>query len=224
MKPRYFSIASSPRVHKERVQLLVAIVEYKTRLYESRKGTCSFWLGTLKPEENVFLPVWIKKGSFKVDYTKPLICVGPGTGVAPFRSILNEKIAQQLGKDQNYLFFGCRSRSKDFFFETEWSQMASLGFLQVYTAFSRDQVEKIYVQDLMLKNAVSFFELVNEQGGCVFIAGNSKRMPQDVMAILEKIFAQGLTKIKPGEDAERLAKDYVQDLEAKRQIQLETWS
>lgn len=81
IKPRSFSIASSPYVHKDKIQLLVAVVEYKTRLYETRKGTCSYWLSTLSPDQDLKIPVWIRKGSFKIDWSKPLICIGPGTGI-----------------------------------------------------------------------------------------------------------------------------------------------
>jgi len=66
IKPRSFSIASSPHVHKGNIQILVAIVEYKTRLRDTRKGTCSYWLSTLKENENIKIPIWIKKGSFKL--------------------------------------------------------------------------------------------------------------------------------------------------------------
>ncbi len=229
MKPRYFSIASSPHVHKTRVQLLVAVVEYKTRLFETRKGTCSYWLSTLGL--NSIVPVWIKKGSFSVDYSLPIICVGPGTGVAPFRSILNEKIFkhQDTTLGQNHLFFGCRSKLKDFYFESEWSQIEATrpGSLSVHPAFSRDQPEKIYVQDLMLKQAAVIFDLLHNKNGSLFIAGNAKRMPQDVMAILETIIKENLANLDSGTDDEKLgnaAKDFIKLLSSTKRIQMETWS
>jgi sulfite reductase alpha subunit-like flavoprotein len=88
IKPRSFSIASSPFVHKDRIQLLVAVVEYKTRLYETRKGTCSYWLSTVNPNQDIKIPVWIRKGSFKIDWLNPLICIGPGTGIILFKTNL----------------------------------------------------------------------------------------------------------------------------------------
>jgi sulfite reductase alpha subunit-like flavoprotein len=231
MKPRYFSIASSPYVHKTRIQLLVAVVEYKTRLYETRKGSCSYWLSTL--DTNVSLPLWIKKGSFSVDYSAPIICVGPGTGVAPFRSILNEKLFKHSDSSfgQNHLFFGCRSKSKDFYFESEWAEIEAKkpGCLAVHPAFSRDQPEKIYVQDLMLKQSALIFDLIYNKKGYIFIAGNAKRMPQDVMAILEAIVKENLAKLDSmqtadNEKLESSAKEFIKLLESAKRIQMETWS
>lgn len=232
IKPRSFSIASSPFVHKDKIQLLVAVVEYKTRLYEPRRGTCSYWLSSLDPMSNIHIPVWIKKGTFKLDFKKPLICVGPGTGVAPFRSIINERIFKYQLKGNN-LYFGCRSRTKDFYFEKEWESISKdyEGYLSVYPAFSRDQEEKVYVQDLMLKESELVFDLIHNQKCLILIAGNSKRMPEDVIAILEKIIANNVSKLgyegnenDQNFNAEELAKNYIKNLATQNRLQLETWS
>ncbi len=210
--------ASSPFVHKNRIQLLVAVVEYKTRLKETRKGTCSYWLSTLKPEDNLTIPIWIKKGSFNIEWSKPLICIGPGTGIAPFRSIINERIFKFNFKE-NHLYFGCRSKNKDFYFENEWKNIRDEypEHFCLHTAFSRDQPEKIYVQDLMLENSNSVFNLLENLDAYILIAGNSKRMPQDVIAYLEKIVNENVSN-------EYLAKEYVKNLQTKKRIQMETWS
>lgn len=175
--------------------------------------------------QEIKIPLWIKKGSFKVDYKKPLICIGPGTGVAPFRSIINERI-YRYNSNQNYLFFGCRSKSNDYYFEQEWSdtQTENPNYLSLYPAFSRDQSEKIYVQDLLLKNSNQVFELINDKSALILIAGNSKRMPEDVIAILEKIIAENLSLNNENEKPEDLAKNYVEKLKISQRIQLETWS
>ncbi|CAF0704318.1 unnamed protein product [Brachionus calyciflorus] len=230
IKPRSFSIASSPHVHKDKIQLLVAVVEYKTRLYETRKGTCSYWLSQLDAiNKEIKIPIWIKKGSFKLEYNKPVICIGPGTGVAPFRSIINERIFKyNLG--DNYLYFGCRSRTKDYYFEHEWNEIKekNSNWLSIYPAFSRDQEEKIYVQDLMLKNSEKIFDLVHNLGCNILIAGNSKRMPEDVLAILEKIIVMNANKLgfekSDAEKIEEFAKKYVNNLSLQNRLQLETWS
>ena len=204
------------------------MVEYKTRLYESRKGTCSYWLSTLKPDAHFKVPIWIKKGSFKIDYKKPLLCVGPGTGVAPFRSILYERIYKHNIAD-NHLYFGCRNRLKDYYFEKEWADTQAMhpACLHVNPAFSRDQIEKIYVQDLLLNHSSQVFELLYNKDALVLIAGNSKRMPEDVLAILEKIIATHLiNNIENGEEEtpENMAKCYINKLKSSLRIQLETWS
>lgn len=216
IKPRYFSIASSPNVHKDRIQLLVAVVEYKTRLFETRKGTCSYWLSQLDPQVETKLPVWIKKGSFQVDYTKPLICIGPGTGVAPFRSILYERINHRQFVSDNFLYFGCRSESKDFYFRDEWGKLSESGSLNLLTAFSRDQADKVYVQDLLIKNSTQMYEMIVNRQATILIAGSSNRMPQDVLANLEKLLSEHLGVEE--------AKEAIKSMELKRRIQLETWS
>jgi sulfite reductase alpha subunit-like flavoprotein len=230
IKPRSFSIASGPRAQDEsRVQLLVAVVEYKTRLRESRKGTCSYWLSTLEPtSQSTRIPVWIKKGSFLIANDQvPLICVGPGTGVAPFRSIISERFhvaataASHPGSVR--LYFGCRSARMDYYFEHEWNELTRLHAdkFTLRVAFSRDQAHKIYVQDLLLEDSKAVFDLLDKQRATVLIAGNSKRMPQDVLAILERIVKEGLTSEC---DADAVAKVYMKRLESEKRIQLETWS
>ena len=178
----------------------------------------------MKPDKNIRkIPIWIKKGSFKLDYKRPLICIGPGTGVAPFRSIINERI-YKYGCGENHLYFGCRSASKDYYFEKEWSntQENFPNYLGLHPAFSRDQNEKIYVQDLLLKNSNQVYDLINNKDVLILIAGNSKRMPEDVIAILEKIIAENLRS--NNENADDLAKSYIDKLKTDQRIQLETWS
>lgn len=193
--PRAFSIASSPYVHRNKIQILVAVVEYKTRLHETRKGTCSYWLSTLKPSYDCRVPIWIKKGSFSLNWSKPVICIGPGTGVAPFRSIINERIVKH-GLKENHLYFGCRSQKTDYYFKDEWEEYVKRGdqLLEVNVAFSRDSSEKVYVQDLLLENSQRVFELLDKLEANILIAGSSNRMPDDVMAILQKIIQSNLNK------------------------------
>lgn len=226
ISPRAFSIASSPHVHRDRIQLLVAVVEYKTRLVETRKGTCSYWLNTLDPlSADITVPVWIKKGSFSIEWSKPLICIGPGTGVAPMRSILNERIVHlNQGGLENCLYFGCRSGEADFYFKDEWKKCEENGQLELNVAFSQQHVDKkVYVQDLMLEKGARVFELLDKREACVLIAGSSGRMPKDVLAILEKIVRQHLVRGE-GEDIDQMAEAYVKRLELQKRIQLETWS
>jgi len=221
IKPRAFSIASNPFVHKNVIQLLVAVVEYKTRLHETRKGTCSYWLSTLEPTNNqIIVPIWIKKGSFKFDYSKPLICIGPGTGVAPFRSILNERIFKHDLKE-NHLYFGCRSKQADYYFESEWNEINQNkpGYLNVNVAFSRDTKEKIYVQDKLYEDSKQVFNLINNLNCYILLAGNAKRMPQDVLSYLEKILKENLLT-----DDDTIIKNYINNLKTNKRIQMETWS
>lgn len=143
IQPRSFSIASSLLEHPHQIQILVAVVKYKTRLHKPRKGLCSSWLASLDPAQGkVFVPLWVKKGNLKFlqNIHSPVIMVGPGTGVAPFRAAIQERTAQE--KRANILFFGCRFKNKDFYYNSEWEQKVQAGHITLFVAFSRDQEKK----------------------------------------------------------------------------------
>ncbi|XP_040012443.1 NADPH-dependent diflavin oxidoreductase 1 [Xiphias gladius] len=219
IQPRSFSIASSLQAHPHRLQILVAVVRYKSKLYKPRKGLCSTWLASLDPAQGeVFVPLWVKKGSMKFpkETDTPVIMVGPGTGVAPFRSALQERIAE--GKTANVLFFGCRSESKDFYFRSEWEEMMRAGHLTLFTAFSRDQEEKVYVQHRVKENAGLLWDLIANKSACFYIAGNAKQMPASVSDALKEVFQQ-----EGGMSAEE-AEEMFAAMERTGRLQSETWS
>lgn len=216
IKPRSFSIASSIVANPGEAHLLVAVVEYKTILKKPRQGLCSTWLSQRKSGDVV--PVWIKRGSIQLPPTKqtPVIMVGPGTGVAPFRSFVQERTVQELG--QNVLFFGCRNKSKDFYCASEWSTLAKKGLLQLFTAFSRDQEEKEYVQHAMLRESGRLWNLLNHEGAWFLLAGNAKQMPADVLNALQTIVQT------EGNMKEEEAEQFLKMLEKTYRLQTETWS
>lgn len=116
----------------------------------------------------------------------------------------------------------------DYYFENEWLkiQQEHPSYLNLYVAFSRDQPQKIYVQDKLLENSDYLFNLIHNSNCLILIAGNSKRMPEDVMAILEKIVRNNLEKLNNNDQSnlDESAKNYMKSLQAKFRIQLETWS
>ncbi|NWU31399.1 NDOR1 oxidoreductase, partial [Dyaphorophyia castanea] len=172
IRPRAFSIASSLLARPERMQILVAVVRYKTRLSKPRRGLCSTWLASLDPEQgDVRVPLWVKKGGMKfpADPATPVIMIGPGTGVAPFRAAIQERVA--LGRGGNCLFFGCRYKSRDFYCQTEWEELVTKGLLTLFTAFSRDQEEKVYVQHRIRENGRLVWELLSSGNAHVYLAG-----------------------------------------------------
>ncbi|KAL3041269.1 hypothetical protein OYC64_019463 [Pagothenia borchgrevinki] len=220
IQPRSFSIASSLLAHPQRLQILVAVVRYKTKMYKPRRGLCSSWFASLDPQAQgeVYVPLWVKKGSLKFPKEKdpPVIMVGPGTGLAPFRSAVQERIAE--GKHDNVLFFGCRSESKDFFYRSEWEEKMEAGHLTLFTAFSRDQEEKVYVQQRVRENAELLWDLIANRSACFYIAGNAKDMPTSVCDALKEVFQQegGLSS----EEAEQM----LLTMERTGRFQSETWS
>lgn len=219
IQPRAFSIASSLKAHPDEVQLLVAVVNYKTKLVKPRQGLCSTWLASLDPlNKDCRVPVWVKKGtiSFPKALDSPIVMVGPGTGCAPFRSLIEERVSQSAGGC--VLFFGCRNSSKDFFFRDQWRLAVEDGSLRLFTAFSRDQEEKIYVQHRLLENSPLVWDLLVNKQGCFYIAGNSQRMPTDVTDALLEVF------IKEGKMDRPKAEEFLKTLESTRHFQSETWS
>jgi sulfite reductase alpha subunit-like flavoprotein len=141
IKPRAFSIASSSKYTNDEIHLLVAVVRYKTKLIEPRFGLCSNWLGTLKAGDKAIF--WKQKGTFKFNYKKPMILIGPGTGIAPFRSLLYDKAAVDGDLSSCLIFFGCRNKDKDYHCKDDLSLLLKKYNLKVYCAFSRDQPDKM---------------------------------------------------------------------------------
>ncbi|XP_054249288.1 NADPH-dependent diflavin oxidoreductase 1 isoform X3 [Indicator indicator] len=212
IRPRAFSIASS-------LLILMAVVQYKTRLSKPRRGLCSTWLASLNPEQGeVRVPLWVKKGGMKfpADPDSPVIMIGPGTGVAPFRAAIQERVAQ--GKRGNYLFFGCRQRAKDFYCQEDWEELVAKGFLTLFTAFSRDQEEKVYVQHRIRENCRLVWELLSCSSAHLYLAGNAKQMPGAVAEAL-----QWVLQVEGGLSASQ-AEEHLAALERSQRFQSETWS
>lgn len=187
LQHRAYSISSSPKAHPGEVHLTIASVRYmgEGRLHG---GVCSTFLadraeGTagifVSPNKSFRLPA---------DDSAPLIMVGPGTGIAPFRAFLEERRARGA-KGRNWLFFGDQRRASDFIYADELGEMSRSGLLtRLDLAFSRDQAEKIYVQTRMRENGKALFSWL-EEGGCFTVCGDASRMAKDVDAALHEIIA-----------------------------------
>ncbi|XP_054714352.1 NADPH-dependent diflavin oxidoreductase 1-like [Uloborus diversus] len=215
IRSRSFSIASSLSLHPNECHLLVAVVKYKTRLLKPRKGLCSNWLSKLPVGTTI--PFSTKSGSISLPKgDKPIIMVGPGTGCAPFRSFIQSRVVS--GISENYLFFGCRNKAKDFFFHDEWNSLVKKNLLTLFTAFSRDQDDKIYVQHKIAENEKLMWNLIDCRGACIYVAGNAKQMPQGVRDAFLSIFQS-----EGGLD-EKSSLRYLQSLENRKQYQSETWA
>ena len=187
LQPRLYSIASSSKVHPQSVHLTVAVVRYET-YGRRRKGVASTYLAD-RLEEDTHSPCFIHSAKgFRLPPSAdiPVIMVGPGTGVAPFRAFLQERKA--LGaQGPNWLFFGGQHESCDFLYGEELRALHAQGFLtRLDTAFSRDQEHKVYVQHRMLENAAEIWRWL-EQGAYFYICGDAQRMAKDVEAALHAI-------------------------------------
>ncbi len=187
LAPRLYSISSSPAAHGREVHCTVAVVRYRSHNRE-RGGIASTMLAD-RLDSNTRTPIYIqpnKRFRLPQDAQAPMIMVGPGTGIAPFRAFLHER--QALGqKGRNWLFFGERSAKTDFLYCRELQTMCESDHLtRLDTAFSRDQEQKIYVQDRMVEQGAELWRWLNE-GGQFYVCGDASRMAKDVDAALHSV-------------------------------------
>ena len=190
LQPRLYSISSSPKAHPGEVHLTVGVVTYELD-GQACKGVCSTYLAEHESRagEDGSVGVFIHNSpNFRLpeDTSKPVIMVGPGTGIAPFRAFLEERKATQ-SPGKNWLFFGDQTQANDFLYQEELEAMLEDGILsRLDLAFSRDQEEKIYVQHLMLKHADELWSWL-ENGASFYVCGDASRMAKDVDNALTQI-------------------------------------
>ncbi len=210
LPPRLYSIASSIKAHPGEVHLTVGVVRYKTNGRE-RKGVCSSYLADLISEGDPAKVFVSPNKHFKLpsDPDAPLIMVGPGTGIAPFRAFIEER--QAIGANgKNWLFFGDQHYLTDFLYQTEWQDYLNDGTLnKLDLAFSRDQANKVYVQDRMRKNSVELYNWLQE-GATFCVCGDASRMAHDVDQALHDIVA------KEGCMSAAAAAEYVKKLKSEK--------
>ena len=211
LRGRQFSIASGGELKAStdnlstRFELLVAIVKYRTVIRKVRRGVCTRYLDGLPIGSRLL--VLLHRGSLGInqaDVARPAVMIGPGTGVAPMRSLIWERQAwndelewiaakqSRVSKEQlsgrTVLFFGGRNESADYFFRHEWERLGKAAPLHVFAAFSRDQEEKIYVQDLIRVQGQLVYHLLGEANGMVYVCGSSGKMPLAVRRALIEVF------------------------------------
>jgi sulfite reductase (NADPH) flavoprotein alpha-component len=217
LQPRLYSIASSLKAHPEQVHLTVDTVRYEIH-GRKRKGVCSNFLAEGAGKDTP-VPVFIQVSKhFRVPENgdSPIIMVGPGTGIAPFRAFLEERKATGV-KGRNWLFFGAQKSSCDFFYKEELESYQRDGVLTRFdTAFSRDQNYKIYVQTRMMENAKELWNWL-EQGAHFYVCGDASRMAKDVDKALHEI-----VKIA-GDRSEDATVEYIQKLKSDKRYQRDVY-
>jgi len=217
LAPRLYSISSSPKAHPDEVHLTVSAVRYEIH-GRLRKGVASTFLADRVGDAN-YVKVYVQPShGFKppVNGDTPMIMVGPGTGIAPFRAFLEERLATGA-KGKNWLFFGDQTRASDFLYEeqlTGWQKDRFLTRLDL--AFSRDQQEKIYVQNRMLENGAELWSWL-EGGAHFYVCGDASRMAKDVDAALHSIIE------KHGGKSADEAKAYVAKLKSNKRYQRDVY-
>ncbi|NOS71533.1 MAG: sulfite reductase subunit alpha [Verrucomicrobia bacterium] len=215
--PRLYSISSSPKAHLGEVHLTVGAVRYGSHGRE-RKGVASTFLAD-RVGDTKFVKVFVQPShGFKppANGDVPIIMVGPGTGIAPFRAFLEERQATGA-KGKNWLIFGDQKRDADFLYEELLTGWQKSGFLtRLDLAFSRDQEKKIYVQDRMLENAAEMWSWL-EAGAHFYVCGDASRMAKDVDAALHKV-----VETIGGKSADE-AKAYVAKLKSDKRYQRDVY-
>ena len=216
LQPRLYSISSSPKAHPGEVHLTVGAVRYDSH-GRVRKGVCSTFLADRAGDAPVQVFVQPSHG-FKLptDSSVPVIMVGPGTGIAPFRAFLEERHATKA-PGKNWLFFGDQKRTSDFLYREQLEAWLTDGHLtRLDLAFSRDQAEKVYVQQRMIEAGAELFSWL-EGGAHFYVCGDASRMAKDVDAALHIIAetAGGMSK--------EAAAAYIQKLKADKRYQRDVY-
>ena len=217
LTPRLYSIASSQAEVEEEVHLTVAHVDYEAFGHRHQGGASGFLCEYL--EENGEVDVFVENNdNFRLpaDPNTPVIMVGPGTGIAPFRSFMQERDAQEA-EGKNWLFFGNPHFTQDFLYQVEWQGYVKDGLLDKITlAFSRDQEEKVYVQHRLLENGKEVYEWL-EQGAHFYVCGDAMYMAKDVENALIAIIQEH------GGKSEADAKAYVVELRKAKRYQKDVY-
>jgi cytochrome P450/NADPH-cytochrome P450 reductase len=223
LAPRYYSISSSPSGEPARCSITVAVVEGAAAsgrgLY---KGVCSNYLASRREGETIFATVRETKAGFRLpdDPARPIIMIGPGTGLAPFRGFLQERAALQakgVTLGPSLLFFGCRRPDQDYLYADELEAFAESGITELFTAFSRGDGPKTYVQHVLSQQKDKVFNLI-EQGAVIFVCGDGSRMEPDVKAALVTIYCECT-----GADA-AAGQRWIDDLGVANRYVLDVWA
>ncbi|OSS48359.1 hypothetical protein B5807_07830 [Epicoccum nigrum] len=234
LRGRQFSIASAMtegtamenQGPSTRVELLIAIVKYKTIIKRLRQGVATRYISSFTPGQKI--TVTLSRGGLGVTHNeldRPVVMIGPGTGVAPMRALTQQRLLWRKESPQHnnppakdLLFFGCRNAESDYFFRHEWEALVQSGApVDVFTAFSRDQRQKVYVQDVLRQQSARVYDAVARKNGIIYLCGSSGKMPQAVREALIEGFQEH------GELSREGAEAYLVGLEKGGRYRQETW-
>lgn len=186
--PRLYSIASAQNVVGDEVHFTVSRVRYELH-GKKRLGVCSHFLCDMIKEKEHDVPIYLQSTKdflLPEDNQTPMVMIGPGTGVAPFRAFMQERLSRANCTKKNWLFFGERHRECDYFYEDFWQEQASSGMLKLDLAFSRDQAEKVYVQHKMWQAKKELWSWLQD-GARIYVCGDAEHMAKDVDKCLLEI-------------------------------------
>jgi sulfite reductase (NADPH) flavoprotein alpha-component len=216
LSPRFYSIASSMGSVGNQVDLTVGLLQYDSN-NQPRLGVCTHWLCTLAKMNEPIVPIYIHPHSgftLPKDPQTPIIMIGPGTGIAPYRGFMQQRLLEK-GTCRNWLFFGEWHREQNFYYKDFWQKLENEGYLKLDLAFSRDQKEKVYVQHKMVEKGEELYRWLQE-GAFLYVCGDASRMAKDVDQALHAIFEKhgSLTQDEAKEKIKELKKQgrYLRDV------------
>jgi sulfite reductase (NADPH) flavoprotein alpha-component len=217
---RYYSISSTPRLSLSRIAVTVDVLRYVSN-NTAREGVASTYLNDRVPVGSSVDAVGIfvsRNDNFRlpVDASKPVIMVGPGTGIAPFIAFIDERVAT-AASGRNLLFCGCRHEARDFLYRTRLEAAVAAGRLDLETAFSRDQPHKVYVQDRLRARGADVWQMIDGDGAHVYVCGDGRHMAPDVDEALRGIFGAHGAMDPPAAAA------YLDALAADGRMQRDVW-
>jgi len=228
LQPRFYSIASSGKVHPTSIHICGVVVEYQIPDGRKNYGVATTWLRNKVPvgegEDLVSpkIPVYVRRSQFRLPNRPqtPIIMIGPGTGLAPFRGFIQERAWQkEQGKPvgPTVLFFGCRNKAQDYIYQEELESWAEDGLLTLNVAFSRDQEEKRYVTHDLREQGADMWKLL-EQGAHLYVCGDAKMMAKDVRNIITEMCRD------QGNMTNTEAEAFVKKLESQKRYSADVWS
>lgn len=226
LQARYYSISSSPKLYPTSVHVTAVLVEYQTPTERTNKGVTTGWLKTVQVDNGnkPRIPVFVRRSQFRLPSKPqtPIIMIGPGTGLAPFRGFIQErhylrKEGKQVG--DTVLYFGCRKQSEDFLYGEEMRKYEEEGTLtKLYLAFSRDQPEKVYVTHLLNQTKEEIWKIIGEQNGHIYVCGDARNMAKDVHNILLEVVQEF------GKKTQTEAEAFIKKMESQRRYSADVWS
>uniref|UniRef100_A0A8B9L700 NADPH--hemoprotein reductase n=1 Tax=Astyanax mexicanus TaxID=7994 RepID=A0A8B9L700_ASTMX len=227
LQARYYSIASSSKVHPNSIHICAVVVEYQTKTGRTNKGVATNWLKNKVPTDNghkATVPMYIRKSQFRLPFksSNPVIMIGPGTGIAPFMGFIQERAwLKQQGKNlgETVMYFGCRHKNEDFLYQEELEAFEKEEVLtQLNVAFSRDQEKKVYVQHLLKNNKEEVWRQIHKDNAHIYICGDARNMARDVQTVFYEIAEElgGMTHTQ--------AVDYIKKLMTKGRYSQDVWS